>query len=44
MVLHTGSEVKPELLGNVEVRLPVRPGKDATVVYAGSKINLNFFS
>ncbi len=41
VVLHTGSEVKPELLGNVEVRLPVRPGKDATVVYAGSKINLN---
>ena len=41
VVLHTTSEVGEDKLGNVEVRLPVRPGEDATVVYAGSKINLN---
>ncbi|MBD5515133.1 MAG: glycosyltransferase [Lachnospiraceae bacterium] len=41
VVLHTTSEVGADKLGNVEVRLPVRPGEDATVVYAGSKINLN---
>ncbi|MBD5490366.1 MAG: glycosyltransferase [Lachnospiraceae bacterium] len=41
VVLHTASEVGEDKLGNVEVRLPVRPGEDATVVYAGSKINLN---
>lgn len=41
VVLHTASEVGADKLGNVEVRLPVRPGEDATVVYMGSKINLN---
>lgn len=41
VVLHTTSEVGQDQLGNVEVRLPVRPGEDAAVVYAGSKINLN---
>lgn len=41
VVLHTTSEVGEDKLGDVEVRLPVRPGEDATVVYAGSKINLN---
>ena len=41
VVLHTVSKVEEGQLGNVEVRLPVKPGKDAAVVYAGSKINLN---
>lgn len=41
VVLHTESKVGEDKLGNVEVRLPVRPGEDAAVVYAGSKINLN---
>lgn len=41
VVLHTVSHVEEGKLGNVEVRLPVKPGKDAAVVYAGSKINLN---
>lgn len=41
VVLHTASKADKEQLGNVEVRLPVRPGEDAAVVYAGSKINLN---
>lgn len=41
VALHTTSEVEEDKLGNVEVRLPVRPGEDATVVYMGSKINLN---
>lgn len=41
VVLHTTDTVEKGQLGNVEVRLPVRPGKDAAVVYAGSKINLN---
>lgn len=41
VVLHTTSRVEKDQLGNVEVRLPVRPGEDAAVVYAGSKINLN---
>lgn len=41
VTLHTTSKVEDGVLGNVEVKLPVRPGKDAAVVYAGSKINLN---
>ena len=41
VVLHTASKVDKETLGRVEVRLPVRPGQDAAVVYAGSRINLN---
>lgn len=41
VTLHTTSKVEKEQLGNVEVRLPVRPGEDAAVVYMGSKINLN---
>lgn len=41
VVLHTSSRVEKDQLGNVEVRLPVLPGEDAAVVYAGSKINLN---
>lgn len=41
VVLHTSSKVEEDKLGNVEVRLPVRPGEDATLVYKGSKINLN---
>lgn len=41
VVLHTASKVDKDKLGNVEVRLPVRPGEDAAVVYVGSKINLN---
>lgn len=41
VVLHTTSEVGADKLGNVEVRLPVRPGEDATTVFMGSKINLN---
>lgn len=41
VVLHTTSKVGKDKLGNVEVRLPVRPGEDAAVVYVGSKINLN---
>lgn len=41
VALHTTSEVGADKLGNVEVRLPVRPGEDAAVVYMGSKINLN---
>lgn len=40
-VLHTASKVEKDKLGDVDVRLPVRPGEDAAVVYAGSKINLN---
>lgn len=41
VVLHTSSKVEEGQLGNVEIRLPVKPGKDAAVVYAGSRINLN---
>ena len=41
VALHTTSKVGADKLGNVDVRLPVRPGEDATVVYMGSKINLN---
>lgn len=41
VVLHTASKVEKDKLGDVDVRLPVRPGEDAAVVYAGSKINLN---
>lgn len=41
VVLHTTSKVGKDKLGNVEIRLPVRPGEDAAVVYVGSKINLN---
>ena len=39
--LYTTSKVGPDLLGNVEVKPPVPAGEAATVVYAGSKINLN---
>ena len=41
VVLHTSSKVEEGQLGNVEVRLPVKPGQDAATVFAGSKINLN---
>lgn len=41
VVLHTGSKVDQDKLGNVEVRLPVLPGEASSIVYAGSKINLN---
>lgn len=39
--LHTTSRVSSDLLGNVKVKLPILPGEDTTMAYAGSKINLN---
>lgn len=39
--LYTTSEVDPSLLGNVHVGPPVLRGDAATLLFAGSKINLN---
>lgn len=39
--LYTTSEVDPSLLGNVNVGPPVLRGDAATLLFAGSKINLN---
>lgn len=39
--LYTISRVESGKLGKVKVKPPVLPGKDAAVIYAGSKINLN---
>lgn len=41
VTLYTTSMSEKDKLGKTKVRPPVLPGKDATVVYAGSKINLN---
>lgn len=41
VTFYTTSGAEKDKLGKTKVRLPVLPGKDATVVYAGSKINLN---
>lgn len=39
--LYTSSKAEPGLLGNTKVKPPVAAGEAASVIYAGSKINLN---
>ncbi|MBD5524387.1 MAG: glycosyltransferase [Lachnospiraceae bacterium] len=38
---YTDSQVEPEQLGGVKIMPPVMPGEASTIIFAGSKINLN---